>query len=176
MTKRPTRINSTRLHKTKVKSTKSTEIPSTTETTSSTTAITTTFTTSTTSTTTATTTTSSSPLVITSCENGGLLIDNSCLCLNQYTGARCEITPEQAALNENDTNFYMPSKQSAIAKVKSASNSEMSKNKNSLKNNQENEDFSSQKRLNSKTDDENSSVLERSEEQTKIHWPWLGNY
>ncbi len=167
VTKRPIRMNSTRLHKTRVKSTKSTEIPLTTEPTSTTTIITITSTTS---------TTSSSPIVITSCENGGLLIDNSCLCLNQYTGPRCEITPEQAVLNENDTSLYVSSKQTAIAKVKSASNPELSKNKNPLKINQENEDSLSQKRLNFKADDENSSIIERAEEQNKVHWPWLGNF
>lgn len=31
--------------------------------------------------------------VITSCDNGGLFIDNSCICLNQFTGLRCEIAP-----------------------------------------------------------------------------------
>jgi hypothetical protein len=30
---------------------------------------------------------------ITSCENGGLLVDNICICLNQFTGVRCEIAP-----------------------------------------------------------------------------------
>lgn len=30
---------------------------------------------------------------INSCENGGLLIDNICICLNQFTGLRCEIPP-----------------------------------------------------------------------------------
>lgn len=30
---------------------------------------------------------------ISSCENGGLLIDNMCLCLNQFSGLRCEKPP-----------------------------------------------------------------------------------
>jgi hypothetical protein len=163
------RSNSTRLHKTRVKSTKSTETPTSNETT------TTTITTTAAVTITTTTTTSTASILITNCENGGLLIDGSCLCLNQYTGPRCEITPEQAVLNENDTNLYLSSKQSAIAKVKSASNPELSKNKNPLNKNQENEDSSSLKRINSKIEDENTSVIERSEDQTKMHWPWLGN-
>jgi hypothetical protein len=160
VTRRPIKSNSTRLHKTRVKSTKTTEIPLT----------------ETTSATTSTSTTSNTPLVITSCENGGLLIDNSCLCLNQYTGPRCETTPEQALLNENDTSLYMSSKQTVMAKIKSASNPELSKNKNQLTINQENENSSSLKRLNSKLDDENTSVIERSDDQNKMNWPWLGNY
>lgn len=31
--------------------------------------------------------------IILKCENGGLLIDNLCICLNQFTGQRCEIAP-----------------------------------------------------------------------------------
>jgi hypothetical protein len=32
--------------------------------------------------------------VIDSCENGGILIDNSCICLNHFSGSRCEIPPD----------------------------------------------------------------------------------
>lgn len=41
--------------------------------------------------------------VIAECENGGLYIDNMCICLNHFTGARCEIAPifaEQAIVED----------------------------------------------------------------------------
>lgn len=58
-----------------------------------------TTTTSTTSTTTETTTTTYSPIPSTTtellgkCENGGILVENMCVCLNHFTGPRCEIPP-----------------------------------------------------------------------------------
>lgn len=39
--------------------------------------------------------------LILTCENGGLLIDNNCICLNHFSGVRCEIAP---IFSEQDLN------------------------------------------------------------------------
>ena len=39
---------------------------------------------------------------INTCENGGILIDNTCICLNQFSGYRCEILPKLSRFSSSE--------------------------------------------------------------------------
>jgi hypothetical protein len=40
------------------------------------------------------------------CKNGGLLIDNTCICLNSYTGVECEIAPIYLEQTNQEDNLF----------------------------------------------------------------------
>jgi hypothetical protein len=136
----------------------------------------TTTSTTTTSTTTTTTTTSET---ITSCENGGLFIDNICICLNQFTGKRCEIAPEFEDTTESNTEVLESSEttESVSTATKIATSSPCTPH--STNDNGRHEQVNLEdglipvftfNRLSRFKSNESSLI-----EPRNIYWPWFGN-
>lgn len=63
---------------------------------------------------------------VTSCENGGLLIDNVCICLNQFSGVRCELVPGYSDPSLYSTNIIKKDNEmdlSTLLNIETATNS-----------------------------------------------------
>jgi len=136
---------------------------------------TTTPTTTTSSSTTTTTTTTTTSEIITSCENGGLFIDNICICLNQFTGKQCEIAPQFEETTEinKDESESSDATQSAST-VTSSPSTPHSSNKKGHNEQIDLEDglipVFTFNRLSRFKSNESSLI-----EPRNIYWPWFGN-
>ncbi len=114
--------------------------------------------------------------LITSCENGGLFVDNSCLCLNQYTGQRCEIAPEQSMLNLNESaNSSLPVKPEAKTKILPNSKLTSKGQVTKASNTEEKLALLSLKRLNDKIEENTNVIISNATINKRTNWPWLGN-
>jgi len=90
---------------------------------------------------------------IENCENGGILIENICVCLNQFHGVRCEKAPSQDSIKNLNTNNYIMSRIISKAKLKIHPDDSFNKN------DELNFNFENLKDL-------NASFL------TSVVWPW----
>jgi hypothetical protein len=133
---------------------------------------------------------------ISSCENGGLLIDNVCICLNQFTGSRCEIAPgftDQISTTTNaiekTTSRIPKTKNLVIGRTKSIKTAQRAESKLIVVEDKENATISTT------TNESDSQKLTESEDdyiplftiskfnsktnktlKRNIYWPWFGKF
>lgn len=105
---------------------------------------------------------------IANCDNGGLLIDNVCICLNQFTGVRCEIPPtfsDSSAFNLQTKAPELESIEPITPKLFSIQSSPKS-DKSEAKEDEDLIPIFTISRFNTKTKNISS--------QRSIYWPWFG--
>ena len=120
----------------------------------------------TTSTKTSSTTTSSTTKAV-ECKNGGLLIDNICICLNKYSGPECEIAPlymDEAALTRDKINLIESSNAFTRPQMSSA---ELDEGDAKEKDNKEVAVITFNRRS-------RGGALENITIQRNLVWPWFG--
>lgn len=103
------------------------------------------------------------PIYISSCENGGLLIDNMCLCLNQFTGLRCENPP---TFSDSILNTKAPELESIEPITLRAFSKKLPSTMKKIETKDELVPIITLSRFNTKTKNISS--------QRTIYWPWFG--
>ncbi|RNA09760.1 desert hedgehog [Brachionus plicatilis] len=99
---------------------------------------------------------------ISRCENGGLLIDNMCLCLNQFTGLRCENPP---TFSDSVLNTKAPELESIEPIISKAFSKKLTPNPDKIEPKDQFMPIITLSRFNAKTKNLTS--------QRTIYWPWF---